>query len=52
MAGRGRDAAGADDEIGIGIDIAAIDVNHTGLADERLAVAQRELDAVVARLGP
>ena len=47
---RARRTAAADDEIGIGVDVAAIDVNHTGLANERLAVAQRELDAVVARL--
>src|SRR5688500_13597115 len=47
---RARRTAGADDEIGIGIHIAAFDVDHTRLADEGLAIAQQELDAVVAGL--
>src|SRR5215207_1460746 len=47
---RARRTAVADNEIGIGHDIAAVAVNHAGLANERFAVAQRELDTVVARL--
>src|SRR5215217_5883332 len=40
----------ADDEIGLGIHRAATHVNHARLAHERLAFAQRQLEAILAGL--
>ena len=38
VAGTG-DAGGADDEVGVGVHVAAVDVDHAGLSDERFAVS-------------